>query len=126
MLRGESGDAPQQLVPRNGAMLGQLFESLVVQSVRVYGQASEASVHHLRTQGGAHEVDLIVARGDRRVLAIEVKLSAAITDDDVKQLHWLRNRIGDDLLDAIVITTGPQAYRRTDGIGVVPAALLGP
>ena len=107
-------------------MLGQLFESLVVQSVRVYGQASEASVHHLRTQGGAHEVDLIVARGDRRVLAIEVKLSAAITDDDVKQLHWLRNRIGDDLLDAIVITTGPQAYRRTDGIGVVPAALLGP
>ena len=126
LLRGESGDAPQQLVPRDGAMLGQLFESLVVQSVRVYGQASEASVHHLRTQGGAHEVDLIVARGDRRVLAIEVKLSAAITDDDVKQLHWLRNRIGDDLLDAIVITTGPQAYRRTDGIGVVPAALLGP
>jgi hypothetical protein len=28
--------------------------------------------------------------------------------------------------DAAVITTGPHAYRRPDGIAVVPAALLGP
>jgi ribosomal protein L14 len=33
---------------------------------------------------------------------------------------------GGDLIDAIVVTTGSEAYRRTDGIGVVPAALLGP
>jgi hypothetical protein len=39
---------------------------------------------------------------------------------------WLRDRIGEDLLDAIVVTTGREAYRRRDGIGVVPAALLGP
>jgi len=38
----------------------------------------------------------------------------------------LRREIGDDLLDAAVITTGPQAYRRRDGIAVIPAALLGP
>ena len=50
------------------------------------------------------------------------KLSATVDDEDVRHLHWLRNRIGDDLLDAIVITAGPQAYRRKDGIGVVPAA----
>ena len=25
-----------------------------------------------------------------------------------------------------LVTTGPEAYRRTDGIAVVPAALLGP
>jgi hypothetical protein len=30
------------------------------------------------------------------------------------------------VLDAIVVTTGTDAYRRPDGIGVVPAALLGP
>ena len=29
-------------------------------------------------------------------------------------------------LDALVINTGPAAYRRPDGIGVVPLALLGP
>lgn len=33
---------------------------------------------------------------------------------------------GDDVLDAIFITTGGHVYRRPDGIGVVPAALLGP
>jgi len=32
--------------------------------------------------------------------------------------------IGEDLLGAVVVTTGPQAYRRRDGIAV-PAALLG-
>jgi hypothetical protein len=42
----------------------------------------------------------------------------------VKHLRWLKDQIGDNLLDAIIITTGPQAYRRPDGIGVIPAALL--
>lgn len=47
-----------------------------------------------------------------------------IDDRDVRHLHWLAERIGPDLLDAAVITTGPEAYRRADGIGVIPAALL--
>jgi uncharacterized protein len=47
-------------------------------------------------------------------------------DRDLRHLHWLKGRIGEDLLDAIVITTGGTAYRREDGIGVVPLALLGP
>jgi uncharacterized protein len=38
----------------------------------------------------------------------------------------LASQIGDDLIDAIVVTTGSEAYRRPDGIGVVPAVLLGP
>ena len=45
---------------------------------------------------------------------------------DVGHLRWLRRELGDDMLDAAVITTGPQAYRRRDGIAVIPAALLGP
>jgi hypothetical protein len=63
---------------------------------------------------------------DKLVLAIEVKLKRTIKDDDTRNLHWLEEQIGDELLDAIVITTGDTAYRRPDGIGVVPAALLGP
>jgi hypothetical protein len=113
-------------LPRDGTLLGQLFESLVTLDVRVYAQAAEARIGHLRTRGGRHEVDLIVERDDHRVVAIEVKLAQNITDDDVRQLTWLRDQIGDDLLDAIVVSTGPHAYRRRDGIGVVPAALLGP
>ena len=111
-------------VPRHGSLLGAMFESLVTQSVRVYAQANEARVSHLRTRGGEHEVDLIVERGDGRVVAMEVKLSATVDDDDVRHLRWLTERIGDDLLDAVVVTTGREAYRRTDGIAVIPASVL--
>jgi len=85
----------------------------------------EANVKHLRTKGGLHEIDLIIARSDQKVLAIEVKLNSSINDEDVRHLKWLKGKIGGDLLDAIVINTGPNAYRRPDGIAVIPASLLG-
>ena len=94
--------------------------------MQTYAQAAEASVHHLRTRDGRREVDLIVQRGDQRVVAFEVKLTPTVNDDDVRHLNWLRFQLGDGLLDAAVITTGPEAYRRADGIAVIPAALLGP
>lgn len=113
-------------IPRDGTLLGALFESLVTLSVRVYAQAAEATVKHLRTARGDHEVDLIVERDDGRVLAVEVKLARDVGDGDVRHLNWLARQIGDDLLDAAIVTTGEEAYRRRDGIAVIPAALLGP
>jgi predicted AAA+ superfamily ATPase len=113
-------------VPRDGTLLGALFESLVTLCVRVYAQPHDAQVSHLRLHDGRHEVDLIVERSDGAVVAVEVKLGAVIGDADVKHLHWLRSKLGARLLDAVVVSTGPTAYRRTDDIAVVPAALLGP
>ena len=123
LLTGADGGV---MVARDGTLLGALFESLVTLGVRVFAQAEEAEIGHLRTQRGFHEVDLIVIRKDRRVVAVEVKLSRTVGDEDVKHLRWLGDRLGDNLLDAVVITTGSDAYRRQDGIAVVPAALLGP
>ena len=113
-------------IPRDGTLLGALFESLVTQSVRVYAQAAEADVNHLRTWGGGLEVDLVVVRGDQRVVAVEVKLTAVVADRDVRHLRRLGDRIGPQLLDAAIVTTGADAYRRRDGIAVIPASLLGP
>lgn len=121
-----TGDQPRTSVPRDGTLLGHLFESLVTLSVRVFAQRVEATVAHLRLHSGRREVDLIVELADRRFLALEVKLSSTVTDDDVGNLLWLRENLGDTLVDAAVIHTGPRAYRRKDGIAVVPAALLGP
>lgn len=116
----------EPLDPRAGTMLGALFESLATLCVRVAAQAAEAHVGHLRSRNGDHEVDLMVVRDDGRVLAIEVKLSASVSDRDVKHLHWLREQLGPRMLDAIVITTGPTAYRRPDGVAVIPLGLLAP
>jgi predicted AAA+ superfamily ATPase len=113
-------------IPRSGLLLGRLFESLVTLSLRVYAQADEAQLRHLRLHGGGQEVDLIIERSDRRIVAVEVKLGRTVDEDDVRHLLWLREKIGADLLDAVVINTGPEAYRRKDGIAVIPAALLGP
>lgn len=121
LLQGE-GDA---LGPQDGTQLGHLFESLATLSVRVPAQAAEATIGHLRTGNGTHEIDLVVLRADGKVVAVEVKLAATVGDRDVRHLHWLAGQLGSDLLDSVVLTTGPTAYRRKDGIAVVPLALLG-
>ncbi len=114
------------LATRNATLLGQLFESLIALNLRVYAQGAEARVRHLRTHSGQHEIDFIIERGDHRVLAVEVKLAYNVNDHDTRHLQWLAQQAGDELIDAIIVTTGAEAYRRTDGVGVVPAALLGP
>lgn len=122
LLNGEG--AP--VGPQSGSLLGHLFESLATLCVRVPAQAAEANVAHLRTRNGDHEIDLVVIRDDGRILAIEVTLANTVDDRDARHLHWLAERIGTDLVDAIIINTGPNAYRRPDGIGAVPLGLLGP
>ena len=71
-------------------------------------------------------MDLIVEGRDGRIVALEVKLAAAVTDADVVHLLWLRGRIPQDVNDLVILTTGTHAYRRPDGVAVVPLALLGP
>ena len=79
--RGAGRRAPRGAShPREGTLLGALFESLVTLSVRTYAQANEARVGHLRTRGGEREIDLVVERRDGRVVALEVKLSATVDD----------------------------------------------
>lgn len=123
LLGGSPAGPP---IPRDGTLLGALFESMAALNLRVYAQACESGVRHLRKRGGQREVDFVVVRPDDRVIAVEVKLSQSVNDRDVRHLRWLSGVLGDDLLDALVINTGAAAYRRADGIAVVPAALLGP
>ena len=78
----------------------------------------------MRDHGGRHEVDFIIEYHGR-VLGVEVKLGGNVGSNDVKHLNWLRDILGDSVLDLVVVTTGPEAYRRDDGIAVVPLGLLG-
>lgn len=120
-----TGANPSTSIPRDGTFLGGLFESLAALSVRALAQGCDGRVSHLRTKGGRREVDFIV-EADGGIVAIEVKLSAAVTDTHLSHLHWLRTELGDDCIDTVVLNTGPEAYRRPDGVAVVPLALLVP
>lgn len=118
--------AGDRVAATTGTWLGALFESLAAQSVRVYASAASAQVGHLRTKETDREIDLIVEGEGRHVVALEVKLSGSVSDRDVRHLSWLQKQIGDRLADRVLITTGEHAYRRRDGVAVVPLALLGP
>ena len=120
-----AGKSAGPTIPRDGTLLGALFESLATLCVRVHAAHLEAKLGHLRTARGRQEIDLIVERADGGVVAIEVKLAQTVDEGDTKHLRWLEQRLDESVLDRLIITTGPQAYRRRDGIAVVPLALLG-
>ncbi|XVX20575.1 ATP-binding protein [Actinomycetota bacterium] len=111
--------------PAGAHLAGPLFESLATLGVRVAAQRHEARVGHLRTRNGDHEIDLIVEGPEGQVLPIEVKLSPSVTDADVRHLLWLREQLPAEVVDTVILTTGREAYRRPDGVAVVPLALLG-
>jgi predicted AAA+ superfamily ATPase len=119
------GDGPSRPTPRDGTYLGGLFESLAALSIRTFAQRHNARAYHLRTRGGRHEVDFVV-EGEHGIVGFEAKLASAVTDADVSHLRWLREQLGDGCVEVVVLSTGPEAYRRSDGVAVVPLALLGP
>ena len=114
-----------KLTTRFNYMLGPLFESLATLSVRAAVQAVFGRVGHFRTTKGDREIDLIAQDQDGSIIAIEVKLTANVTDEDVRHLTWFRDQIPDDVADLVVLNTGTRAYRRPDGVAVIPLGLLG-
>jgi predicted AAA+ superfamily ATPase len=121
------GGAADPLLGAGRTFLGALFESLATQTVRVLAQAAGARVSHMRIDGGAREIDLIVERDDLRVLAIEVKLGVDVGPRDVRHLNWLSQQLPGRVVDRVVIHAGEFARRRaSDGVALVPLALLGP
>lgn len=123
LLRAETVDV---LGRHEDTVLGRLFEHLVLLSLQTYAQAAEARVSHFRSNSGDRELDFIVHSAAGGAIGVEVKLSRTVSDKDVKHLLWLKSHLGDELRDMVVINTGPYAYRRPDGVAVVPLALLGP
>jgi predicted AAA+ superfamily ATPase len=122
LLRGTQPDG----VRKEDSLLSALFESLAVLTVRVFAEPLGARVYHLRTDGGEREIDIIVERPDHKVLAIEVKLSAAPEPKDARHLNWLEEQIGPNLLDKVIISTGEYAYRQERGTAVIPLGSLAP
>jgi uncharacterized protein len=110
-------------------LLGFLFESLVVRDLRIYAQAADAQVSQYRDSGGL-EVDAIVEAGDGRWMAFEVKLGQGQVDTVAASLKRFAERIdtascGSPALLGVIVATG-YAYRREDGVAVIPIGALGP
>jgi hypothetical protein len=86
-----------------------------VQSGRLRDEATEAIIrsiseaqvrlHHWRITGGA-EVDMVLEREDGLIVGIESKTRDPVTADDVQGLAALRDQVGDQFCQGIVLHTG--------------------
>ena len=126
VLSGGSGwpSRAERFDKKYGSIIGRLFEALIQLCLNTYASVNHAKLFFVKTYRGDHEVDFILQK-DSKVIACEVKFSPTVDVSDGKHLRWFIEKVGSDCLDAIIITTGGIAYRRKDGIAVVPAALLG-
>ena len=107
--------------------IGFLFESLCTRDIRIYAQAIDGDVFHYRDKSGL-ESDLIVRLRDGRWAAIEVKLGNKQIEEASQNLLALKAKIDEDKMGQasflMVITGGQYAYRRNDGVLVVPIGCL--
>jgi predicted AAA+ superfamily ATPase len=106
---------------------GLFFESLCVRDLRIYAQSIYGDVFHYRDKSGL-EADAIIHLHNGDWAAIEIKLGVNDIDEGAKNLIKLRERINTEKMKEpsfLMILTGTEfAYKRKDGIYVVPIGCL--
>jgi len=109
-------------------LMGLLFESLVVRDLRILSQPLDGQVFHYRDNTGL-EADAIIELRDGRWAAFEVKLGVSAIDAAARSLLDLSARVDHDRCGPpaalVIITSTGYAYRRPDGVSVVPIGALG-
>jgi uncharacterized protein len=115
-----------QAVLRDGDLLGRLIETFVIAQVRSELEvcSTRPRMYHVRERNGHHEVDLLIELGGGRVIAIEIKATAAPKGNDARHLNWLREQIGDRFVAGIVFHTGPRVFSLGEQISAIPICAL--
>lgn len=108
---------------------GFLFETLCVRDLRVFADALNGQVYHYRDKDG-QECDAVVHLRNGQYGLIEIKLGGdKLIEEGAKSLKAMEAKIDTGKMNApsflMVLTgTGDYAYRRHDGVYVVPIGCL--
>ena len=106
---------------------GFLFESLCDRELRIYAEAIDGQIFHYR-DGSGLEADAVIALNDGRWAAVEVKLGSKEIEDAAVHLLELKDKVNTEKMrepSFLMILTGTEiAYRRDDGVYVVPLGCL--
>ncbi len=129
------GLSPAALL-RDWQTFGLRIENLCMRDLAVYAQAlprpGTSPLRYYRDDAGL-EVDAIVEQADGRWGAFEIKTSMTKADEAAANLLRLRDKLADNRMGrtpppsflAVLLGTGEAAYRRSDGVHVVPIRALG-
>ena len=119
---------PQDLI-NNLNTTGFFFEALAVRDLRVYAESLDGDVYHYKDNLD-NECDVVIHLRDGRYALLEVKLGGEkLIDEGVKTLKDVLRRIDTDKMGkpafmAIITGTERYAYRRDDGIIILPLGAL--
>ncbi|MCF0184402.1 MAG: ATP-binding protein [Bacteroidaceae bacterium] len=122
------GIGPADLVKDLNTM-GLLFETMAVRDLRVYAEALDGDVFHYRDSNGL-ECDAVIHLRNGSYGLVEIKLGgSSLIDDGAATLNKFASTLDIDRMRApsfklILTAVGNLAYRRPDGIYVVPIGCL--
>ena len=108
---------------------GFLFETLCIRDIRVFADALNGAVYHYRDKEG-QECDAVVHLRNGKYGLIEIKLGGdRLIEEGAKSLKSMGSKLDTEKMNApsflMVLTgTGDYAYRRHDGVFVVPIGCL--
>lgn len=122
------GLGPDDLIADLNTM-GLMFETMCVRDLRVFASAVDGQVYHYRDKSGL-ECDAVVHLRNGKYGLIEIKLGGdTLIEEGVATLKALADKIDTDKMKSpsflMVLTgTGKYAFRRKDGVLVVPIGCL--
>ena len=122
------GLGPQDLIEDLNTF-GLFFETMCIRDLRVFADALNGKVYHFRDKTGL-ECDAVVHLRNGSYGLIEVKLGGdKLIEEGAENLKTLKNKIDITKMKApsflmVLIGVGDYAYRRQDGIYVVPIGCL--
>jgi len=109
---------------------GFMFETMAIRDLRVFAEALDGSVYHYRDKNSL-ECDAVIHLRNGSYGLVEVKLGGEkLIEEGSQNLHKLVNIIDFDKMKRpsfmmILTATGEMAYKRPDGVLVVPIGTLG-
>lgn len=109
--------------------MGFLFETMCVRDLRVFADALDGNVAHFRNKSGL-ECDAVVHLRNGSYGLIEIKLGGeTLIEEGVATLTKLASLIDTTKMKApsflmVLTATSQYAYRRDDGVFVVPIGCL--
>ena len=107
-------------------LLGRVIETFAVAQIRAETALMSPAprLHHLRTEQGRQEIDLVIEVGARRLVAIEIKSTSTPDSGDARHLRWFRRELGEDRVTTVLLHTGPFTFTLDDGTIAAPISAL--
>lgn len=108
---------------------GLIFETLCVRDLRVYAEALNGKVYHFRDKNGL-ECDAVIHLRNGSYGLVEIKIGGDnLIEEGAKTLKVLAGKIDLDRMKSpsflmVLTAVGTYAYRREDGVYVVPVGCL--